>query len=235
MAGCPFYPQFDRSSLDLLSGSARCRREDRDEIVSWTVSQLKRRELKFSVEDPDAPENWPRVWFIWRGNALMASRKGPRVFPEALSRHTHQRHRRGDCGRLGERDRLAQNGSAGKDGPRRRPELPDGHVGALLRYRAAGRDVVREGRSELDRHAQFHPSAVGSGAAGAGSRRATGRSSGRWRASFPNCRPGTFPDRWRTLLPVRWRTIRLPRSRNRGSLTGLTAKWKPFRARRCRV
>ena len=26
--------------------------------------------LKFSVEDPDAPENWPRVWFIWRGNAI---------------------------------------------------------------------------------------------------------------------------------------------------------------------
>jgi len=32
------------------------------------------------VEDPDAPENWPRLWFIWRGNALMASAKGHEFF-----------------------------------------------------------------------------------------------------------------------------------------------------------
>ena len=34
----------------------------------------------FSVEDPDAEENWPRVWFIWRGNALMSSAKGHEYF-----------------------------------------------------------------------------------------------------------------------------------------------------------
>jgi nitrate reductase alpha subunit len=32
------------------------------------------------VEDPDAPENWPRVWYIWRGNALMSSAKGHEYF-----------------------------------------------------------------------------------------------------------------------------------------------------------
>ncbi|MBI4320125.1 MAG: nitrate reductase subunit alpha, partial [Chloroflexi bacterium] len=32
--------------------------------------------LRFAIEDPDAPENWPRLWFIWRGNVLMASAKG---------------------------------------------------------------------------------------------------------------------------------------------------------------
>ena len=32
--------------------------------------------LRFAVEDPDAPENWPRVLYIWRGNFLMASGKG---------------------------------------------------------------------------------------------------------------------------------------------------------------
>ena len=44
------------------------------------VRQLKEKKLKFSVEDPDAPENWPRVWFIWRGNALMSSAKGHEYF-----------------------------------------------------------------------------------------------------------------------------------------------------------
>ena len=36
---------------------------------------------------------------------------------------------------------------------------------AVLRHRAASGDLVREGGSEFDRHAQLHPSAVGRGAA----------------------------------------------------------------------
>ena len=36
--------------------------------------------MKFAVEDPDAPENWPRMWIIWRGNALMSSAKGHEYF-----------------------------------------------------------------------------------------------------------------------------------------------------------
>ena len=58
------------------------------------VDAAKERKLRFAVEDPDAPENWPRVWFIWRGNALMAERQGPRVLPEALPRHAHERRSR---------------------------------------------------------------------------------------------------------------------------------------------
>ena len=29
---------------------------------------------------PDAPENWPRTWFIWRGNAIGTSAKGHEFF-----------------------------------------------------------------------------------------------------------------------------------------------------------
>ena len=36
--------------------------------------------LHFAVEDPDAPGNWPRVWLIWRGNALLSSAKGHEYF-----------------------------------------------------------------------------------------------------------------------------------------------------------
>ena len=58
--------------------------------VKFTVDQLKARKLKFSVEDPDAPENWPRVWFIWRGNALMSSAKGHEFFlKHYLGTHTN--------------------------------------------------------------------------------------------------------------------------------------------------
>jgi len=40
------------------------------------VAQLRSGKLRFAVEDPDAPANWPRVWFIWRGNAIGTSMKG---------------------------------------------------------------------------------------------------------------------------------------------------------------
>ena len=36
--------------------------------------------MRFSVEDPDREENFPRVWYIWRGNALMSSSKGHEYF-----------------------------------------------------------------------------------------------------------------------------------------------------------
>jgi nitrate reductase alpha subunit len=76
----PFYPQFNRNSLELADAARAAGAKTDDEIVSWTVDELKRRSLRFSVEDPDAAENWPRMWFIWRGNALMASSKGHEYF-----------------------------------------------------------------------------------------------------------------------------------------------------------
>ena len=41
-------------------------------------------------------------------------------------------------------------------------------TGAVLRHRAADRNLVREERSQHHRHAPLHPSAVGSGVAGLG-------------------------------------------------------------------
>ncbi len=49
-------------------------------MVQYVVDLLKDRKLRFAAEDPDHPNNWPRVWFIWRGNAIMASGKGHEYF-----------------------------------------------------------------------------------------------------------------------------------------------------------
>ncbi|MEE8349567.1 MAG: molybdopterin-dependent oxidoreductase, partial [Acidobacteriota bacterium] len=77
----PFYPQFDKNPIDLAREAMRATDSEKEEdVVQYVVDQLKSRKLKFSVEDPDAPENWPRVWFIWRGNALMSSAKGHEYF-----------------------------------------------------------------------------------------------------------------------------------------------------------
>jgi len=76
----PFYPQFDRNSLDLVKDAEADGASDDESVVQWAVDQLKQKKLRFAVEDPDAPENWPRIWYIWRGNALMSSSKGHEYF-----------------------------------------------------------------------------------------------------------------------------------------------------------
>jgi nitrate reductase alpha subunit len=91
----PFYPQFNTNPLDLVkeaeSALASGGRQATDEdIIRWTVDQLKTRKLRFAVEDPDAESSWPRVWYIWRGNALMASAKGHEYFlKHYLGTHTN--------------------------------------------------------------------------------------------------------------------------------------------------
>ncbi|GJQ21961.1 MAG: nitrate reductase subunit alpha [Bacteroidia bacterium] len=76
----PFYPQFNKNTIELVKEAEAAGAKTDEEIVAHVVNQLKERKLKFSVEDPDAPENWPRVWYIWRGNALMSSSKGHEYF-----------------------------------------------------------------------------------------------------------------------------------------------------------
>jgi nitrate reductase / nitrite oxidoreductase, alpha subunit len=76
----PFFPQFNRSSLAVVREALAVGAKTDTEVIQHVVGQLKRGELGFAVEDPDAPENWPRVWFIWRGNAIGTSAKGHEFF-----------------------------------------------------------------------------------------------------------------------------------------------------------
>jgi nitrate reductase alpha subunit len=86
----PFYPQFNKNSIDLIKEAEAAGAKTNEEIIKYAVEQLKSKKLKFSVEDPDAPENWPRVWYIWRGNALMSSAKGHEYFlKHYLGTHTN--------------------------------------------------------------------------------------------------------------------------------------------------
>ncbi|MAE71350.1 MAG: nitrate reductase subunit alpha [Gemmatimonadetes bacterium] len=76
----PFYPQFTENSLEIVEKAKADGAADNDAVVEHALSRIKSGDLKFAVEDPDAPESWPRVWFIWRGNALMSSSKGHEYF-----------------------------------------------------------------------------------------------------------------------------------------------------------
>jgi len=80
MGWLPFFPQFNKNPMEVVQEAVEAGATTNQEIIQWVVQQLKDGQLKFAIEDPDAPENWPRVWFIWRGNALMSSAKGNEYF-----------------------------------------------------------------------------------------------------------------------------------------------------------
>ncbi|MCH8327332.1 MAG: nitrate reductase subunit alpha, partial [Candidatus Marinimicrobia bacterium] len=87
----PFFPQFDVSSLDLAKDARKSGATSESEVADYVVDKLKSGELKFAIEDPDAEENFPRIWFIWRGNAIMSSAKGHEYFLEHYL-GTHNNH-----------------------------------------------------------------------------------------------------------------------------------------------
>ncbi len=76
----PCYPQFDQSNLEVVKSAQAAGAKTDEEIIAFVVKQLKARKLRFAMEDPDHPECFPRVWYIWRGNALMSSAKGHEYF-----------------------------------------------------------------------------------------------------------------------------------------------------------
>ncbi len=72
----PFYPQFRQNTLELGREAVAAGAKDDAGITSHVLEKLKSKQLEYSVADPEAEENHPRVWYIWRGNAIMGSMKG---------------------------------------------------------------------------------------------------------------------------------------------------------------
>ena len=76
MGWMPFYPQFKQNTLDLCREAVSSGATDDEGIKEYVRSKLETKELKYSVSEPEAEENFPRVWYIWRANAIMGSMKG---------------------------------------------------------------------------------------------------------------------------------------------------------------
>jgi len=80
----PSYPQFNRNPLQLCQEAIASGAKTPQEIGAHVVARLKRGEVRFALEDPDSPENFPRVLFLWRANLLGASGKGHEYFLKHL-------------------------------------------------------------------------------------------------------------------------------------------------------
>lgn len=76
MGWMPYYPQFDENPLSLCTEAAAQGAKTDASVEKYVLEKLKSKELGYSISDPDAEENFPRVWYIWRGNAILASMKG---------------------------------------------------------------------------------------------------------------------------------------------------------------
>src|SRR5690554_4745901 len=77
----PFYPQFNKSSLDLADEAARAvEAGEADDAPSYVVKALVDGEITPAINDVDAPENWPRVLMLWRSNLMGSSAKGNEYF-----------------------------------------------------------------------------------------------------------------------------------------------------------
>lgn len=76
MGWMPFYPQFNENTLELSKEAQKNGAATDDEIKNYVLEKLKAKKLHYAVGDPDNEQNFPRVWYIWRGNAIMGSMKG---------------------------------------------------------------------------------------------------------------------------------------------------------------
>jgi nitrate reductase alpha subunit len=76
----PSYPTFNRNPLDLADEAGAAG----EPVAEHVVARLKSGDLRFAAEDPDSPENFPRVLAIWRANLLGSSGKGNEYFLKHL-------------------------------------------------------------------------------------------------------------------------------------------------------
>jgi nitrate reductase / nitrite oxidoreductase, alpha subunit len=73
----PSYPTFTTNPLEL----GRRVKESGQQPADWVAGRMAGPDgLRFACEDPDAPENWPRVLTVWRANLIGSSAKGNEYF-----------------------------------------------------------------------------------------------------------------------------------------------------------
>jgi nitrate reductase alpha subunit len=80
MGWLPSAPQLQTNPLRVAREAAAAGMDPKD----YAVQQLKSGKLRFSCEDPDNPENFPRNMFVWRSNLLGSSGKGHEYFLKHL-------------------------------------------------------------------------------------------------------------------------------------------------------
>ncbi|MFD2443024.1 nitrate reductase subunit alpha [Bacillus sp. CGMCC 1.16607] len=77
----PSYPQFNRNPLKLLD---EINANSNEEAIQSMVDMVKNKSMKFSIENPSDPINFPKTMFVWRANLIGSSAKGHEYFLKHL-------------------------------------------------------------------------------------------------------------------------------------------------------
>ena len=150
MGWMPSYPTFNRNPLDLSDEAAAAGRPVADHVVD----RLTTGDLEFAGEDPDAPENFPRVLSIWRANLLGSSGKGNEYFlKHLLGADSSLRAGEAPAASRPRDVRWRDEAPVGKARPAADPRLPADQHHDLLRRRPPCGHLVREARPQHHRHA----------------------------------------------------------------------------------
>ncbi len=80
----PSFPQFGENPIDTVTRARQDGANTEQEIQAHIVKRLKENSLQLAIHRPDAPENFPRIMFVWRANLLGASAKGHEYFLQYL-------------------------------------------------------------------------------------------------------------------------------------------------------
>jgi nitrate reductase alpha subunit len=72
----PFYPTLNKNPLEIIKDAEAAGHSTDDEIRDYVVEQIRTGELKFGIDDPDDPANFPRALMVWRGNLIGTSMRG---------------------------------------------------------------------------------------------------------------------------------------------------------------
>ena len=76
----PYYPQYNKNNYAIVKEAQAAGHTTDEAMRSHIVKQLKEGSLVYAAAQPDEEINFPRVWFIWRGNAIGTSAKGHEYF-----------------------------------------------------------------------------------------------------------------------------------------------------------
>ena len=72
----PFYPTLNQNPLKIVADAQAAGASTDEEIIDHVIGKVRSGELKFAIEDPDDPANFPRHLMVWRGNLIGTSMRG---------------------------------------------------------------------------------------------------------------------------------------------------------------
>lgn len=85
----PSFPTFEKNGFELYKEAVKAGADTPEKAGQFIAEKLKEKKLRFSIEDPDHKNNFPRNLIVWRANLISSSGKGHEYFLKYLLGTSH--------------------------------------------------------------------------------------------------------------------------------------------------